>query len=186
MSKRTILVLVSILGSISIWAQSPPPGVISRSPAATNIIATGTGTFTNQSGAIYSTDQLAAQLQSLRTAIEQTLPSLAAYTETVSNNATTGNKSVAGTVSQILAGALNRNVQNQSATSGQSTAQNGVTRVLQGLLGTNATSSAAVDVTTLKDLGALQNELQSAESILQRLNVSSSTNWGGVLTPTGR
>src|SRR5437016_14524391 len=74
MSKRTILVLVSILGSISIWAQSPPPGVISRSPAATNIIATGTGTFTNQSGAIYSADQLAAQLQNLRTAIEQTLP----------------------------------------------------------------------------------------------------------------
>ena len=180
MIKKTFIVLASVLVSVSMWAQSPPPGTISRVPGDTNQFGTGSA-FTNRAGAAYSADQLAAQLQTLRTAVEQTLPSLTAYTETVSNTATSGNRSVTGTISEILAGALKRNAPTQSSTA--QPAQGGVAGALQGLLGTNATASA--NTTNLRDLAALQNELQMVESILQRLNVGSNTNWGG-LTPTGR
>jgi len=181
---RQILFLVTVLGGISASAQPAPQGVISHSPAATNELGNASVTFTNRSGATYSADQLAAQLQNLRTVVDRSLPLLTAYTETVSNAATTGNRTVVGTISEILAGALNRNAQNQP--SSQSNTQGGFARTLQGLLGTNATTRATANPIALHDLGALQSELQSVESILQRLNVGSSTNLDQALTPTGR
>src|SRR5437879_1412618 len=99
---KTTLVVLNILGVISVWAQSPPPGTISRASGDTNQFGTGSAMFTNRFGATYSAEQLATQLQTLRSAVEQTLPQLTAYTESVSNSASTGNRSVVGTISEVL------------------------------------------------------------------------------------
>jgi len=176
-NKLFLLAATAAVISVSVLAQqpSPPPGTISRpSPyGATNQIGTSTNTV--------STDQLAAQLQDVRSTVEQTLPTLTSFLETVTNSTSSGGRTIVGTVTEILSGVLNRNAgQNPAGSSAQAT---NVAGVLQGLLNTNAPTSA--NATVLKDLATLQTELQSIRATLARLNVAS-TNFGTGLTPTGR
>ena len=187
--KQTFLALASVLLAFTVLAQNPPAGVISRAPGVfqpgTNQF--GSATFTNAStGTSYTAEQLAAQLQSLRSVIQQTLPALEAYTQTASNNPSAGGRSVAGALSQILSSAINRNTgSNQPAATTQSSNRGTVAQILEGLLGTNA-PAAGQNITTLRDLGELQNELLAVDGLLQRLSIGPSTNWNQGLTPTGR
>ena len=190
MIKKIFLIVATGLVTISAWAQATPPGTISRAPTGstvTNQITTGNA-FTNRSGATYSTEQLASQLQSLRSVVDQTLPAVMAFTETASNSATSGRSSIAGTFSQILSGVLNRNTnQTTSAPAGGISSQGtNVVGILQGLLTTNVPGSTAVNAEALRNLASLQAELQNVSATLQKLNVGGSTNFGGGLTPTGR
>ncbi len=132
--------------------------------------------------------QLAGQLENLRSVVEQTLPAVIAFTQTASNSGTSGGRSLAGTVSQVLSGVLNRNTgQNPSASAGGTSTQGtNIVGILQGLLTTNARGSTSVNAEALRDLTSLQAELQNVSATLQKLNVGSSTNFGGGLTPTGR
>ena len=115
---KTLMIAI-LTASISAFAQSPPPGTISHpsdSSIGTNSSVTsptaeisGSGmTFTNTSGQTFSIEQLANQLSSLRSAVDQTLPVLIAFNESYSNSAT-GTQTVAGKLSNLLSGALNRN-----------------------------------------------------------------------------
>ena len=186
MNNRILVILVCVCGTFSVCAQTPPPGTISRSPGTSQPFTNQSGavnTFTNASGSTASAEQLAGQLQNLRSVVDQTLPSLSAYTETVSNSVTAGSPTVAGAVSQILSGVLNRNANQNGAASSSRT---NLTGILQGLLGTNAPASSPANANTLRDLASLQSQLQSIDTILRRLNVTGTTNSGYGLTPTGR
>jgi hypothetical protein len=189
MFKKTLLLLAATLVGISAQAQTAPPGTISQRPAAsvngTTQSASGT-IFTNRSGASYSTEQLATQLQNLRSAVDQSLPMVTAFTETASNAAPSGARSLAGTVTQILSGVLNRNSGQTNSAAGISAGGTNILATLQGLLTTNSPASASFSADALRDLAGLQAELQNLSATLQRLNVSSGTNFGSGLTPTGR
>src|SRR4051794_6461021 len=100
--KKICLILVAVFLVTSLWAQAAPPGTISRAPSGSQSGTTQIGsgnTFTNRSGASYSTEQLASQLENLRSVVDQTLPAVMAFTETASNSPTSGRSSIAGTVS---------------------------------------------------------------------------------------
>jgi len=192
--KITILFVATTLVAISAFAQTPPPDTISRptTPSATTTNQTGTaGTFTNSSGATYSADQLSGQLQNLRGIVDQTLPVLSAFTETVSN--ANANQSVTGGLSGLLSGALHRN---STATNTASSGQSGfrLTNLLSSidrLLHTNSPSAPlSNDPNTIRELETLQNQLQSVATTLQSLNIATAfTNTPAptpLLTPTGR
>ena len=189
MIKKTLPLLGATLVAISAQAQSAPPGTISRGSSAsvnaTNQFGSVT-TFTNRSGASFSTEQLATQLQNLRSTVDQSLPMVTAFTETASNAAPSGARSLAGTVTQILSGVLNRNSGQTNSAAGTSTGGTNILGTLQGLLTTNSASSTSFSADALRDLASLQAELQNLSTTLQKLNVSGGTNFGSGLTPTGR
>lgn len=187
--KITLSLVAAILATACASAQTPP-GANSTFVASpeTNRLGLGDLSFTNRAGTVFSADQLAAQLQNLRSAVDQTLPVLTAFNETFSN-ANGSSSTLSGTLSGLLSGALNRYAQNTNA-SGQTSSQ--LTNLLAGaqrLLSTNSTGSASVNANTLRDLVSLQGQLQPVESTLQSLNVSV-TNSLSVptdrLSPTGR
>jgi hypothetical protein len=182
MIKGTLLWIMLSLSGI-VFAQIEP--VSSPSTTTSNQSVPGS-LFTNRTGTVYSTDQLGAQLQKLRNNIEQTLPMLIAYTESVSNSQSSGSRSLGGTVTEILSGVLNRRNSGTNTGSGNLLSGTNIVGVLQGLLTTNTTStSSSVNAAALKDLADLQTELQAANSKLQGLNVPG-TNSVIPLTPTGR
>jgi len=180
MNIRKILILGTIATAFAVSAQNQSTSTSSL-PQANGTAATGQS-FTNRVGSVYSTDQLAARLQNLRSSIESTLPLLSSYMESVSNTTatTTGGRGIGGAVTEILSGVLNRNTNQNNSYQGQGT---NVVRVLQGLLGSSASANEN-NATSLKDLNTLQSQLQSLNSTLQRLNVG--TNVTINLTPTGR
>jgi hypothetical protein len=192
---RTILLLFVIVSALSTSAQTAPPGTISQPPAppvsGTNELGPNNLSFTNHSGTSYSVEQLAGQLQNLRTSVEQTLPMLSAFNETFSNSVSHGGSSVVGAISGILSGALDRKTANN--TSGHSTTN--LLTVLQRLLTTNGPASTTINPNRVQDLNNLQKDLQPVASVLQSLNVAGSSgnrpsaepgSAPGGLTPTGR
>jgi hypothetical protein len=215
MSNRLFFILV-VSGCLSTRAQTTP-GVAypnypapSSSPQAysgqayanyTNPLASGGSTFSNRLGQSFSTESLVAQLQNLRSVVDQTLPLIAAFNESYSNSAAPATRpTVGGALSGIVSDVLRRNESNQQGYSG---AQNtfGTTNlltVLRGLLTTNANGTAGAPPANAQDLLALQASLQPVAAILQRLNVApamAQPNPGyynapappnGTLTPTGR
>ena len=189
MIKHAVLFACTLI-SVSSLAQS----AINSAPATpeqttTNLSGAGTETFNNQAGQSFSVDQLASQLQNLRTAVEQTLPPLAAFNQNHSNSA---NSDLGGTVSGLLSRATGHNPQTNTAPSQSSLTVSNLVGALANLLNTNHTGRTTVPQNTISDLVALQNSLQPVVTILDRLNVSSlSTNQFGTpnnnrLTPTGR
>ena len=201
MMKNAILLALSV-GAISTLAQTTPSsGSAITQPANNEANQSGTGAalFSSPSGQSFSVDQLAAQLQTLRSAVEQTLPVLAAFNQNYSNSLSGGSQSIGGAISGLLSGALNRNSQNTSApVAHNSFSVTNVVAALENLVNTNRSGSAPVNPNTLRDLVALQNDLQPVLSLLQNLNVGSTpanqfarpynvtpltTN---TLTPTGR
>jgi len=184
--KTIISILATLSLTSSVWAQTPPAGTISRSPTGestyNNQLGTTNSTFTSSGGSTYSAEQLTEQLQQTRATVERTLPVLTGFLEAVSNSTTSATSpGVVGTLSQILANALNRNTNSTSNASGN---QGGLAGVLHGWLGTNAPAPGSINATTLRDLATLQTDLRNVEMTLQRLNVSTNSNFP--LTPTGR
>ncbi len=189
MNKGTLIVTLALsAGIFPAWAQSPPPGTISRPPASApsggisqptpttptyNAAGQGNLTFTNNFGAVYSVNQLAGQLQALRQAVDQTLPMLGAFTQTYSNSLPAGQGTLGGAISGILSGVLNRNNTNAAPSSTQGT---NLLAVLQQMLTTNAPPSTPVNPTKFQDVVALQQRLQTIPPLLQTLNVGSTTN----------
>jgi hypothetical protein len=181
---KCTLIFLSLFLIICGWTQQPA-GTISR-PIGTGTNEFGSGTlFTNHAGTSYSTAELSRNLQTLRGTIEQTLPMLTAYTESVSNSMGTGNRSIGGAVTEILSGVLNRQNNQPNAGTGSIRSGTNVLGILHGLLSTNTSGSAPANATALKDLADMQNELQAVNSKLQRLNVPGTNSPAG-LSPTGR
>ena len=173
--KKWIFLLAFV--SISALAQTSPPGTISQRPnqpnantgigtvgSTTSDSTTGTLTFTNSSGSVYSVEQLAEQLSQLRAAVDQTLPVLSAFTQNYSNLAN-GNQTVAGKLSNILGGALNRNSGQTNATSQTSAQLTNLWGGLQRMLNKNQTNTVALDPATVRELVTLQKDLQPVERI---------------------
>jgi hypothetical protein len=170
--KHTVLLAFALSAFSALAQSSPVPGSSPAYPpqpySNTNQLGSSTATFSNQAGQNFSVNQLATQLQNLRTAVEQTLPALAAFNENYSNSVSGGNGSVSG----LLSRALNRN-QPASTTPGQnpSTFDN-VVNALANLMTTNRTHQGAVPENTGRDLATLQSDLQPVLAILNQLNIS--------------
>jgi hypothetical protein len=195
--RATILLtgLVTTLLATGQPASAAPQQTQSRTASDTTAAGASSVVFTNSAGQTFSVDDLASQLKNLRSAVEQTLPILSAFTQSYSNSSA-GNKSLTGKLTDFVSGALDRNGQQTSGSSGQtsSTVSNAV-GVLRGLLNKNnsnataSTASPSVDANTVHQLGSLQNELQPIIPTLQQLNVESSNTGNSSsrpLTPTGR
>lgn len=176
--------------------QTPPtyphPGF-----ANTNQAGVGGLTFSNGAGQNFTPEELATQLQNLRAAIDQTMPILSAFNEHASNSIPSGRQTVTGALSGIVSDALRRNNAGQGSTTGQTSfGSSNLLAILHSLVNTNSTGAFGASPSNAQDLIALQNSLQSAGAILQRLNVSPSPNPlaapspqpypGGNLSPTGR
>ena len=193
---KTMILLLAVSFKIaSTWAQatssaSPQPSAVdSANSGAANI------TFTNRAGAAFSVEQLASQLQNLRSAVDEILPTLTAFNESfpATNAASTGWK---GTLSGLVSGALQKTSdQNTATTQGQTPSTwDKTVSALRGLLNKNSPTSAPVNPNAQRDLVTLQNSLQPVVPILQDLNVVSGANSGQisggstnrVLSPTGR
>ena len=197
MIKSTVFLMI-MLGAISTLAQTTPGSVLPMQQSfeqGTNQQSTGTAVFSSPNGQSFSVEQLAAQLQSLRSSVEQTLPVLGAFNQNYSNSLGGGNQSIGGAISGLLSGALNKTQQSTSAPAAHnSLSVSNVLVALQNLVSTNRTSSAPVNPNTLRDLATLQNELQPVLVILQNLNVGNlpgnqfaqPSNVTNTLTPTGR
>ena len=207
MTKRWIPLLVAICGATSMMAQTAPvqtpqnlagPGSIN-----TNELGIGGLTFTNRTGQTFSPDELASQLQNLRSAIDQALPVLSAFNENYSNSVSGGKQTIGGTLSGIVSDVLHRNQgASQNATANQSSlGATNLLAILHNLLNTNSSNGAVGAAPgTSQDLVALQNGLQPVATILQRLTLSSGSSlpttplsngstaqpYNGNLTPTGR
>jgi hypothetical protein len=199
--KNKAALLGILLTTLSTQGQTTPNSPAVQPQAASDASRTGASnlTFNDGSGQNFSVDQLASQLQNLRSAVDQTLPVLAAFNQNYSNSLVGGSQSLGGTVSGILSGAINKSGQKTSAPAGQGAiSMSNIVTALQGLLSTNHSGSLPVNQNNLRDLVALQNSLQPVTSILQNLNVAGissnqfaqpynvtplSTNG---LTPTGR
>src|ERR1051326_1495914 len=107
--KQRMLLWTAVLAVSSAVAQTPIGQQRISSPAPTNSIAAETNQFggasiTNQTGATYALNELAGQLGNLRTAVEQTMPALAAFNAQFATNnvASSGSQELAGAISGVL------------------------------------------------------------------------------------
>lgn len=149
--------------------------------------------FSNRTGQAYSAQDLAAQLQNLRSAIDQTLPILSAFNESYSNSNNSGRETVGGALSGIVSDVLHRNQSSGQSYAGQSSTTSNLLAALHGLLSKNNSSAAAPASTpNPQDLVSLQSDLEPVLSVLQKLNVNGSSNQitapypNGGFAPTGR
>jgi hypothetical protein len=135
-------------------------------------------------------EQLADELKTLRSTIEQTMPMLSAFNEAYSNSAS-GDRSIGGKLSGLLSGALNRNQNTNNASDQGSGKYGNLVNALEGVLSENNNSkSTPLSANTIRELESLQAQLQPVSSTLQNLKVdvgsSNATNSTPVLTPTGK
>ena len=206
MTRKLVFISTAILTAVSVLAQTDPTqpsqtyspqnySINTNQPEARGM------TFSNRSGQNFTPEDLASQLQNLRTVVEQTLPILSAFNEQSSNATSAGTQSVGGALSGIVSDVLHRNRstgQENVASQGSLRASN-LLAILHGLLNTNSTSTATASPANPQDLISLENDLRPVASLLQRLNVSGNSNFvnapsyqrsttypGANPTPTGR
>src|SRR3954471_24145982 len=91
--------------SDSSTTNTPTSAAVTTTASAT---AAGGLTFTNKQGQNFSVDQLANELKTLRSTIDQTMPMLLAFNESYSNNISSDG-TLTGKISGLLSGALKRN-----------------------------------------------------------------------------
>ncbi|HZR21170.1 MAG TPA: hypothetical protein VFE51_28065 [Verrucomicrobiae bacterium] len=148
--------------------------------------------FSNRLGQTFSAQDLAAQLQNLRNAVDQTVPILSAFNETYSNSNSGGHQTVGSTLSGIVSDVFHRNQGSAQTSANESPTTSNLLSVLHGLLNKNSTATTPAAAPNPQDLLSLQSDLQPVVSVLQRLNVQSTSNQlaapypNGSLTPTGR
>ena len=196
--KKMLSLLTLCLGAASIWAQNfpatNPQSEVGARGSTNNMTSSGGVTFSNQVGQSFSANQLATQLQTLRSAVDNTLPLLSAFNQSYSNSVsgTQGSASgVSGALSGIVNDVFHRNQGAQNNGQSFMSASN-LLSMLHGLLNTNSTGAGSTPPANAEDLKTLQTELQPVAAVLQRLNVSpapTTPNNGysnGNLTPTGR
>jgi len=185
-----LVAMSGICGALCSPAQdnTPVQHSLPRSGQETNLPQDGGLVLTNQSGHVFSVAELNTRLQSLRTAVEQTLPMLSDF-----NQQAGATNRLAGAISGMLSGVLGKDGDRAGASppsSGQRLTN--VLSALGALVSTNAQGSVAFDPATLRHLMALQRDLQPVAATLRELNIS--TNQAlpasgmppGGLTPTGR
>ncbi|HSU56367.1 MAG TPA: hypothetical protein VLT36_20070 [Candidatus Dormibacteraeota bacterium] len=176
--KTTFLILTGIALTASGWAQT------STNYYSTNQTSTTYGqqpvqgninSFTNQAGTSFTVDQLANGIRDLKKAVDETLPALTAFNQTFSPSTASGHESIAGAISNLVSGALNKNSNqnNQAATSAQASAA--VTALLTRL---GSSDAQIANQTAPKDLTKLQSDLQPVAPLLSDL-------MGGTATAPG-
>jgi hypothetical protein len=121
-------------------------------------------TFTNKTGTAYSVEQLANQLRTLQTSIDQTLPVLTAFNQNFISGA--DGASIGGALSNLVTSVLHKN---NTTPSGQ--IPGAVTSLIAAMRG-QGNGAMSVPANATKDLVTLQNDLQPIPGLLQDLNPS--------------
>ena len=157
---------------------SPPPGALNAGSTNTpgQIPPQGSITATNQAGQTYALGELGSQLAGLKTAVEQTLPTLTAFNAKFASTTPGSSRSqeLANAISGVLSSALGRN---SNSTSSGTTGFTNFTQALNGLISTNsATGSTNLNPATLNQLRTLQADLTPVLNILQNLDLGSGAN----------
>ena len=206
MTRKLMFISSAILTAVSVLAQTDPTQPSQTySPqnysSNTNQAEARGMTFSNRSGQNFTPQDLASQLQNLRSVVDQTLPILSAFNEQSSNSMANGSQGVGGALSGIVSDVLHRNRgTGQENTAGQGSLHaSNLLSILHGLLSTNSTSTASSSPANPQDLISLENDLRPVASLLDRLNVSGNSNFvnapynqrstaypGANPTPTGR
>jgi hypothetical protein len=122
-------------------------------------------TFTNKTGTAFSVEQLANQLKTLQTSIDQTLPVLTAFNENFVSGA--DGATIGGALSNLVTSVLRKN---NTPSSGQIPAA--VTSLIAAMRGQGNAGATSVPANATKDLVTLQNDLQPIPGLLQDLNPS--------------
>lgn len=201
--KTAALLLVGCLsGTALAQTQSPINQQVISSPPGYAAPGQGSLAITNQSGQSLSLTELDAQLATLKSDVERTLPMLSVVTGQA--NAATGTRAPSrsqawvGAASNLLANAFGRNPNaNASVPPGETSPRfTNFTSFLRSLVSTNAGGAGGVslDPNTVSQLATLQNDLKPVLSILDTLNVNSFASGTNLppgsgappLTPTGR
>ena len=207
---KTPVILLLGCFTCTVMAQTPlnqpvqtPLNQQAQTPLNQPVISAGPGTvalpdtnvaqglmITNQAGATFQVNELDAQLAALKGDVERTLPMLSAVVSQTGSPTTLGRtRELANAASNFIAHAFGHETNN-----GTSPRMTNFAGFLHNLMGTNTGGAGGVnfDPNTVRQLGALQNDLQQVLSALNNLNV------GGVgatnevpgnfrgLTPTGR
>jgi hypothetical protein len=149
-----------------------------------------------------NSQQLATQLENLQSAVEQTLPELSSFNQTLSN-AAPASHSWGTTISNLVSGTLNRGSSSSTAETHMSPTLSNLLAKVRGRLGTTNTPNTASTSVGASELATLQSQLQAVDTTLRRLRgeipqsgttstsseviPSRATNaHGEVLSPTGR
>lgn len=172
--KTPVLLLTGILTPLLLCAQPPPPplpGNLSTMMENTNRFGLGSETITNGAGEVFPPEVVEYQLTELHRAIEQTLPMLSAVTETYSNSAAAKQPGMGG-MAGVLGGVLNRTTNNSTATPRANGNTNSLGQIVRAALLAATTNSASSNLTDAQSLAALQEHLQAARPLLQRLGIS--------------
>jgi hypothetical protein len=181
--KRAAFILSLVLGAVSVFAQNNTVG--QRQPSNYNNQPANAGTytnnvnasapinvpqgvtFTNSTGTAYSVEQLANQLRTLQTSIDQTLPVLIAFNQNFISGADSA--TVGGALSNLVTSVLRKN---NAASSGQ--IPGAVTSLIAAMRG-QGNGTISVPANANRDLVTLQNALQPIPGLLQDLNPSGAT-----------
>lgn len=141
----------------------------------TNQFGAGQPAFSNGAGQTFTPAQLAAQLQNLRSVIDQTVPILSAFNQQYSNSLTGSQQGIRGELSGIVSDVFHRNQPaGQNYAVGNAFSSTNLLAALSSLLNRNSTGATGANPADAQDLITLQNDLQPVESILQQLNVTPS------------
>ncbi|HLH53983.1 MAG TPA: hypothetical protein VKY92_10255 [Verrucomicrobiae bacterium] len=196
--KNTFLILLSCVTTATTALAQVPESQPPQSPSyqgqvpqnysyngnvVRNQQAAGGVMFTNSSGQTFTANDLALQLQNLRSAVDQAIPVLSAFNENYSNSVGGGRQTVGGALSGIVSDVLHRNQQTSGANQSSSFSGTNLLAILHGLLNTNAASSTMGAPANAEDLRTLETDLQPVASILQRMNVSPAANSFGTQNP---
>lgn len=176
--KRAVFILSLALGAVSVFAQNNPvvqqqPNNYNNQPANAGTYNTNVSTpapvnvpqgvtFTNKTGTAYSVEQLANQLRTLQTSVDQTLPVLSAFNENFISGS--DGASIGGALSNLVTSVLRKN---NTSSSGQIPAA--VTSLIAAMRGQSG-GAISVPANATKDLATLQNDLQPIPGLLQDLN----------------
>lgn len=191
MKKLTIIVVATgfAMACVAQDANTSQPGSVSTSVIGSRTNATQTSSVVGSTNGAPSVDQLAIQLQSLRSSVEQTLPVLTAFNQQA--GATASTNGLGGALSGLISGIFGKNSNSaSSATSGQRLTN--VLSALGALVSTNSQGTVSIDSATLQNLAALEKDLQPVAQVMRNLNLGSTNQvtptqgTPGGLTPTGR
>jgi hypothetical protein len=120
--------------------------------------------FSNSAGQVFTVQALAQDLRNLNDAVVKTMPALTAFNDAVSGSG--ANQTLAGAISNLVSGALNKNASQSNTPSSQGSP---IVNALMAELRGQGAAQATTDPNLTKDLARLRNDLQPVAPLLQNL-----------------
>lgn len=133
-------------------------GVVGQNQTAANSLS-----FSNSAGQVFTVQELAQDLRNLNDVVVKAMPALTAFNDAISG--TPAHQTLAGAISNLVSGTLNKNASQTNASPDPSSAM--LNALVAEMRGQGAQTSPNPNVA--KDLVRLRNELQPVAPLLQTL-----------------